>query len=140
MKSVHSVSLRVTGPAGSDALALNDYIHVDEAASDDHPPVADAGADQNAAEGDLLSFSGVITDTDTPTGHTLLWNFGDGSTLLTTGGSTAFGTLNPAHAYGDNGVFTVTLTVTDTTGLSAADTLVVHVANVAPIVTIQRKF
>jgi len=125
----YDVSLSVTGPTGSDALALNDYIHVGEAAPDDQPPQADAGPDQNAAEGDLLSFSGAITDTDTPTGHTILWNFGDGST--------AFGTLNPTHAYGDNGVFTVTLTVIDTTGLSAADTLVVNVANVAPLVNIR---
>jgi len=125
----YAVSLSVSGPAGSDALAINDYIHVDEAAPDDQPPVADAGPDQNAAEGDLLSFSGVITDTDTPTGHTILWDFGDGST--------ASGVLTPTHAYGDNGLYTVTLTVTDTTGLSAADTLVVHVANVAPVVNIR---
>ena len=77
----------------------------------------------------VLTFTGIITDTDTPTGHTVLWDFGDGTTTT--------GTLTPTHTYGDNGVFTVTLTVTDTTGLSATDTLVVTAANVVPAVTIR---
>jgi len=76
----------------------------------------------------VLTFTGIITDTDTPTGHTVLWDFGDGTTTT--------GTLTPTHTYGDNGVFTVTLTVTDATGLSATDSLVVSVANVAPQVTV----
>ncbi|MBN1873582.1 MAG: transglutaminase family protein [Anaerolineae bacterium] len=82
----------------------------------------------------------VLTDTDTPTGHTLAWDFGDGTTVS--------GTLTPTHAYGDNGggnfiaagsppaAFTVTLTVTDTTGLSVEAGVVVAVANVAPSVSI----
>ena len=92
-------------------------------------PLAYAGSDQSTDEGTLVSFTGVITDTDTPTGHTVLWDFGDGATTT--------GTLTPTHTYGDNGTFTVTLTVTDTTGLSAQDCVVVSVANVAPAVTIR---
>ncbi|MBN1873581.1 MAG: PKD domain-containing protein [Anaerolineae bacterium] len=69
-------------------------------------------------------------DTDSPTGHTVLWDFGDGTT--------ASGTLTPTHAYGDNGTYIVTLTVTDTTGLSAQDWMVVAVGNVAPSVSIWR--
>jgi len=58
----------------------------------------------------------------------VLWDFGDGMTVS--------GTLTPTHTYGDNGTFTVTLMVTDTTGLSAEDALVVSVGNVAPSVSI----
>jgi len=57
------------------------------------------------------------------------WDFSDGTTMI--------GTLTPAHNYCDNNVFTVMLTVTDTTSLSASDTLVMTVANVAPAVTIR---
>ena len=92
-------------------------------------PLAYAGPDQSTDEGTPVSFSGTITDTDSPSGHTVLWDFGDGMTMS--------GTLTPTHAYGDNSTFTVTLTVTDTTGLSAEDVLVVSVANVAPVVTIR---
>ena len=46
------------------------------------------------------------------------------------------GTLIPTHAYGDNGVYTVTLTVTDDDGGVGTDTLTVTVANVAPTATV----
>lgn len=49
-------------------------------------------------------------------------------------GCTATGTLTPTHIYGDNGVYTVTLTVTDDDGGVCSDTLTVTVNNVAPIV------
>jgi PKD repeat protein len=42
---------------------------------------------------------------------------------------------NPIHAYGDNGVYTVTLNVTDGMGTYGTDTLTVTVSNVAPIIT-----
>ncbi|HNT78690.1 MAG TPA: PKD domain-containing protein [Anaerolineae bacterium] len=125
----YTVTLTITGTEESVALTRSAYISVTNDAPVDQPPQAYAGPDRSTAEGAPLTFTGVITDADTPTGHTIVWNFGDGTTLT--------GALTPTHTYGDNGIFTVTLTVTDTTGLSASDILVVTVANVAPAVTIR---
>jgi len=125
----YSVTLSVSGPCGIHALTRVGYITAQTGGTGNVAPLAYAGSDQSTDEGTLVSFTGVITDTDTPTGHTVLWDFGDGATTT--------GTLTPTHTYGDNGTFTVTLTVTDTTGLSAQDCVVVSVANVAPAVTIR---
>jgi PKD repeat protein len=52
----------------------------------------------------------VFTDTSTGSIATRLWDFGDGSTLLTTGGIT--GTAqHPTHTYACTGTFSVSLTV-----------------------------
>ena len=54
--------------------------------------------------------------------NSYLWNFGDGSTLLTTDSIT--GTLNPTYVYTQVGIFTVTLAASDgviTDTLSRAD-------------------
>ena len=53
----------------------------------------------------------------------LAWDFGDGSTVT--------GTLIPTHIYAEDGSYSVTLTVTDTTGLSGANSLNVTVIDVA---------
>ena len=90
-------------------------------------PLVSLGPDRSVAEGSLITFTAAITDPDTPTGHTLHWDFGDGGT--------AGGTLTPTHVYADDGIYPVTLTVTDTTGLSGAGHLTVTVANVAPTLT-----
>ena len=89
-------------------------------------PMAEAGADQSAIEGDLVSFSGVFTDVGLLlAGESITWDFGDGASMT--------GTLTPTHVYLDDGVFTVTLTVTDTEGGVGMDWLVVTVDNAAPV-------
>jgi len=92
------------------------------------PPQVDLGPERSVAEGSPLTFTATITDPDTPTGHTLHWDFGDGGT--------AGGTLTPTHVYADDGVYPVTLTVTNTGGLSGAGHLTVTVLNAAPIVRV----
>jgi len=86
-------------------------------------PTAEAGADQTVNEGESVSF----TDPGWLDTHTFEWDFGDGSPTS--------GTLTPTHAYGDNGVYTVTLTVADDDGGEGDDELTVTVNNVAPTVT-----
>jgi PKD repeat protein len=91
-------------------------------------PMVDAGADQDVNEGDIVSFTGNFEDTGSTDVHTIHWNFGDGNTTL--------GTLTPTHAYGDNGVYTVTLTVTDNDTADGNDTITVAVSNSEPNVII----
>ena len=90
-------------------------------------PTVNAGADQTVDEGSVVSFSGGFTDPGDDT-HTIEWSFGDGSPAVT-------GTLTPTHVYADDGIYTVTLTVTDDDGGTNSDTLTVTVENVAPSIT-----
>jgi PKD repeat protein len=55
------------------------------------------------------------------------WSFGDGGT--------AAATLTPFHLYGDDGLYVVTLVVTDDVGQSDTDTLLLTVDNVPPTVS-----
>jgi hypothetical protein len=90
-------------------------------------PFADAGEDQTAGEGQEVVLQGTVGDPGRkfdPQGIVdIAWDLGDG-TLVT-------GTLTVTHAYVDNGLFTVTLTVTDNEGAVAVDTLLVTVENAA---------
>ena len=92
-------------------------------------PTVDVSSDQTVDEGDIVSFYGSFTD---PGGlhdtHTIEWDYGDGETST--------GTLRPTHAYGDNGVYSVILTVTDEDGGVGSNTLSVTVHNVAPTASI----
>jgi PKD repeat protein len=90
-------------------------------------PVVDAGPDQTVNEGDTVNFSGSFTDSGSTDTHTIEWDFGDGDT--------ASGSLTPSHIYGDNGAYTVALTVTDNDGGIGIDSLTVTVNNVAPAIT-----
>jgi PKD repeat protein len=91
-------------------------------------PEVDAGADQDANEGEVVNFTGSFTDSGSADVHTIHWNFGDGNTAL--------GTLTPVHVYGDNGVYTVTLTITDNSTADGNDTVTVAVSNLDPNVII----
>jgi subtilase family serine protease/PKD repeat protein len=76
--------------------------------------------------GALVSFQGAFTPVDALSSHTIRWDFGDGGT--------SEGVLDPSHAYADNGLYPVTLSVTDDRGVTGGDVLSVFVSNVAPVV------
>lgn len=86
-------------------------------------PIAAAGPDKSADEGDALVFNGGASSDADGDALSYHWNFGDGNTA--TG-------VAPSHAYADNGLYHVILTVTDPLGASSSDTLSVTVNNAAP--------
>jgi thermitase len=90
------------------------------------PPVSVPGGSYTGVEGSAVSFDGSASSD--PNGKPITsyaWNFGDGST-----GSGAV----VSHTYADNGVYTVTLTVTDQSGLTNVHTTSASIANVPPTV------
>jgi PKD repeat protein len=89
-------------------------------------PVADAGIDRTSYEDELLLFHAIATDTqsDSPTLN-YEWNFGDG---------TYSSGITVTHTYQNNGVFDVTLTVTDDNGAFGQDSVIVTVENDQPAV------
>ena len=104
-----------------------------------------AGVDQPANEGQTVNVAATFNDLGTADTHTAAINWGDG--IITTGatlvespfgppGSTsgANGTVSGSHVYADEGVYTVTVTVTDDNGGVSSDTLTVTVGNVAATV------
>ena len=76
-------------------------------------------------EGTSISFAGSATD---PAGAndtlTFVWNFGDGSAVVT--GS------NATHTFADNGTYKVTLTVSDEDNGTTTTTQTIVISNVAP--------
>jgi PKD repeat protein len=109
-------------------------------------PTVWAGANQTVNEGDLVSLDpATFNDKGTLDTHTATINWGDGtSTEAGTVTESPFGppgsiagmdgTVLGSHIYGDNGVFMVTVTVTDDDGGVGSDTFTVTVNNVAPTI------
>ena len=88
-----------------------------DGSSENQPPVADAGVDQNVIVNTEVVFDGSgSTDDDLIASYE--WDLGDTST-----GSD----IAPTHTYTATGTYTVILTVTDTEGLTDEDVMVVTV-------------
>ncbi len=139
---VYTVTVTVCdddGGCGSDALAV-DAANV--------APTVDAGPDVEVNEADALALTFSFSDPgfDFPpagTGEdftaTVDWGYG---ALEAAGvhevpggpGVPTTGTISATHTYGDNGAFTVTVTVCDDDGGCGSDTMVVTVHNVDPVI------
>jgi PKD repeat protein len=87
-------------------------------------PVADAGGPYVGTAATPLSFSGSGTDPQAET-LTYAWNFGDGSAPMSG--------ANTNHSYQVPGTYTVSVTVTDTSHLSATATFNTIIAAAAPV-------
>ena len=103
-------------------------------------PVVTAPADQTADEGTSKTFDlGTFTDAGSGDTHVGYVNWGDGGSTrylgdVTSPDITASATdpANTAHAYADNGTYTVQVWVNDDDGGSTSITFTVTVNNVAP--------
>gem|GEM_PF-3469840 len=98
---VYTVTLSVSNTAGSDDETKTDYITVTE------PVVAPVAAFSGTPTSGNRDLTVQFTDQSTNNPTTWSWNFGDGGT------STA---QNPSHTYTGAGVYTVTLTASNTAG------------------------
>ena len=87
------------------------------------PPTVDAGTNQSGDLGDVFTFTGSATDPDGDS-LTYRWDFGDCPTHPA--GCTDTG-RTVTHGYAAEGLYTVTLTVSDGHGHTVSDTLAVSV-------------
>ena len=123
----YTVTLRVTdddGDTGEDTLVIT----VDNAA-----PVVDLGPDTNATEGDVIEIAAPFDDTGGADTHTFLWGVirnGDTAPVFTS--TDELLSFTPA----DDGLFTISLAVTDDDGQPGNDSLVVTVENAPPVVNL----
>ena len=104
-------------------------------------PVLVVSANQTVNEGTLLDLTGIGTppfglfiDVGVLDTHTATVNWGDGSAVEspTISAAAGSGTLGATHTYQDNGVYTVTVKVTDDDGGFDTKSFLVTVNNVPP--------
>ena len=92
------------------------------------PQNVDAGPDLVADEGDTVDLAVSFSDPGTTDSHTIVWEVERNSTPFATGNGTNFSFVPT-----DEGSYTATVTVTDSDGAAALDTVIVNVNNVDPM-------
>ena len=129
-QSTYSIRVRTTDQGGLSydkvfAISVTDLLELE------------AGANQNAFEGDLFSLaSSTYNGPWSVEQLTLTIAWGDGTSesgVLVPAAGTNGGTIANTHRYADNGTYTVTLTLTDGT-TTVTDSFTASVANAAPAV------
>ncbi|HEY9041980.1 MAG TPA: S8 family serine peptidase [Rheinheimera sp.] len=126
-------TLTVSDNANLDTGTLNNWQLTLTALSDDTPPepVAPVANFSYSASRLTVSFSDLSTDANNNI-NSYSWDFGDGN---------ASGDANPQHNYAEPGSYQVSLTVTDSTGLTDthSQTIAVSVDDTELELTLQRK-
>jgi PKD repeat protein len=123
------------GGAGDLTTGYSDYASIGQysitgtlTASNAQPPVAIASANPTSGTTPLtVSFSSVNSSDPDGTIVAYSWNFGDGTTSTDP---------NPVHVYNSAGTFTAVLTVTDNSGLTGTNSVVITAsqgANQTPV-------
>jgi len=105
------------GDGGSDSVTRTIVI-------ENADPVISSFPTANGLEASAVAFSAVVTDKGADE-LTYAWDFGDGNTLSTA-------VPNASHTYADDGVYDVSLTVTDDDGGSASGSAQAVIENVLP--------
>lgn len=112
------------------------YLLVPGAATQQPPVTGPVKLTGTPRPGALLSFSAAFTDVDLRDTHTAEWAWGDGSkTTGTVSAKNGAGNVSGQHAYQAAGIYTVKLTVTDSSGKRSTvqRTVVVCASNAAMI-------
>lgn len=112
-------------PVGSGAQVSAEEITPPTPTPANIPPQAEANGPYTALVCRPLIFSAAGSSDPDGTITSYQWTFGDGSPTA--------GDQNPTHVYTAPGTYTVTLTVTDNTGLSGQDTASVTIMIPAPL-------
>jgi subtilisin family serine protease len=121
--------LKVSDTVSIDTGTLNSWSLNIKALTEAQPdPIAPVADFSFTADDRLVSFTNGTTDSDSAT-LTYVWNFGDGQSSTE---------QNPQHEYSADGSYTVTLTATDDTGLSAVKTATVEVVDIDIVLELLR--
>jgi hypothetical protein len=119
---------------GSPAISRSAALTVNYPLPDNKPPIVVAGSDATLNEGDTFRWTGSFSDADSN-----FWigavDYGDGSGLQSLP-LLADKTYVLSHVYTENGVYLVTVTVTDDLNAAGSVRLQLTVNNVAPSVKV----
>ncbi|UCE37615.1 MAG: PKD domain-containing protein, partial [Thermoplasmata archaeon] len=150
---VYIVTLKITDETGATAADTCNITVLNVA------PTVDLNGPYSGSEGSPITFTSMATDPGSDD-LTLTWNWGDGTPAITSTyynngigpepiydpptneikspeGTFPFDVTDTlSHTYGDNGVYTITLTVVDDDGKTTVITADVVVNNVAPAITL----
>jgi large repetitive protein len=135
------VKIKVQDDDGGVSTADTEHVEIIQVAIANVAPTVTAASNQSSDEGELKSFSlGSFSDPGTDSPWAVDVNWGDSSTHTTfdetaTGAASGQTITAKTHTYDDNGVYTVTVKVTDKNGAFDSKTFTVTVANVAPTAT-----
>ena len=113
----YTVTLTVTDAAGNtNTTTANVTIEQDTT-----EPTVEVGDDETVSFGNSITLNATAADNIAVANYS--WDFGDGNTSTS---------QSPTYTYSEPGTYTVALTVTDTSGNTATDTLIITVNDTVP--------